>query len=57
MEAMEFQFLALSPTSRANDDGPDAVEGAVWKINHKLRFEENVAPPKIWEAPPNQHRY
>lgn len=29
------QFLALSPTSRANDDAPDAVEGGVWIINNK----------------------
>jgi len=36
MKAMEDQFLALSPTSRAHDDGPDAVEGAVYKINSKV---------------------
>lgn len=29
------QFLALSPGSRAHDDGPDAVEGAIWIINNK----------------------
>lgn len=32
---MHAQFLALSPTSRAHDDGPDAVEGAVYCINEK----------------------
>lgn len=35
MKAMEAQFKALSPTSRAHDDGPDAVEGAAWIINSK----------------------
>lgn len=29
----EAQFKALSPTSRAHDDFPDAVEGAVYAIN------------------------
>lgn len=36
MKNMEDQFLALSPTSRAHDDGPDAVEGAVWSVNSKV---------------------
>ena len=35
MQAMESQFKALSATSRAHDDGPDAVEGAVYTINSK----------------------
>lgn len=35
MKSMQAQFLALSPTSRAHDDGPDAVEGAVFVINAK----------------------
>jgi hypothetical protein len=35
MVNMEAQFLALSPTSRAHDDGPDAVEGAVYILNSK----------------------
>lgn len=35
MENMEGQFLAISPTSRANDDGPDAVEGGVHVVNRK----------------------
>lgn len=36
MKNMEDQFLALSPTSRAHDDGPDAVEGGVFKVNSKI---------------------
>lgn len=35
MKNTDDQFLALSPTSRAHDDGPDAVEGAVFKVNSK----------------------
>ncbi len=36
MQAMEAQFLALSPTSRAHDDGPDAVEGAAVAADAKI---------------------
>lgn len=35
MQKLEEQFLAIGPGSRAHDDGPDAVEGAVWMINKK----------------------
>lgn len=35
MKTAEDQFLALSPTSRAHDDAPDACEGAVFTINSK----------------------
>ncbi len=35
MKYTEGQFLALSPTSRAHDDAPDAVEGGVFVINNK----------------------
>jgi len=33
--AMRAQFKAFGPKSRAHDDGPDAVEGAVFTINSK----------------------
>ena len=36
METTEGQFLALSPKSKANDDAPDAVEGAKWIIDSKI---------------------
>ena len=36
MKNMEDQFLALSPTSRAHDDGPDSVEGGVFVVNSKI---------------------
>lgn len=32
MQRLVEQFLAFAPGSRAHDDGPDAVEGAVWEI-------------------------
>lgn len=35
MVTMEGQFLALSPNSRAPDDGPDAVEGGKWVVDSK----------------------
>lgn len=55
MKNMEFQFLALSPKSRANDDGPDAVEGAVWRVNQKSK--ESKGAPTIYEAKRNTKRY
>ena len=55
MKNTAFQFLALSPKSRANDDAPDAVEGAVWIINNKQLVE--VAPPRVFNAKQNQKRY
>ncbi len=36
MQRLEEQFLALEPGSRAHDDGPDSVEGAVFIINGKI---------------------
>ena len=36
MQRLAEQFLVFAPRSRAHDDGPDAVEGAIWKINDIL---------------------
>ncbi len=36
MQRLAEQFVALAPGSRAYDDGPDAVEGAVWIIMGKI---------------------
>lgn len=55
MKNMEFQFLALSPKSRAHDDGPDAVEGGVWRVNHKSK--ESTGPIRVYARKPNQKRY
>lgn len=37
MKRVEEQFLSIEPGSRAHDDAPDAVEGAIWIINNKLK--------------------
>ena len=55
MKEAEFQFKALSPKSRAHDDAPDGVEGAVWKVNHKIK--ESTGEPKVFPAKQNQKRY
>ncbi len=55
MKAMEFQFLGLSAKSRINDDGPDAVEGGVFCVNHKNK--QNTAPPQTYAKPTNSKRY
>jgi len=44
MMRLEEQFKAIEPNLPAHDDGPDAVEGAVWIINNKLR---QLAPIKV----------
>jgi predicted phage terminase large subunit-like protein len=37
------QFITFAPGSRAHDDGPDAVEGAIWTITEKLGVQETAA--------------
>lgn len=44
MNRLVEQFQAIEPNLPAHDDGPDAVEGAVWIINTKLR---RMAPIKV----------
>ncbi len=36
------QFVAFAPGGRAHDDGPDAVEGAVWILDNKVRGEPAI---------------
>ena len=55
MKEVEFQFLALSPKSRAHDDAPDACEGGVWIINHKQLVQQ--APPRIFQFQHSKKRY
>jgi hypothetical protein len=55
MQAMEAQFLALSPTSRAHDDGPDAVEGAIWIVNSKTIAD--ISKIKYYRPTQNAKRY
>jgi predicted phage terminase large subunit-like protein len=49
MMRLDEQFKAFQPGSRAHDDGPDAVEGAVWIINNKLR---ELSPPVFIKRKP-----
>lgn len=56
MQRLKQQFETLAPGSRAHDDGPDAVEGAVWMINNK----ESVATAgniTLIKRKPNSKRY
>ncbi|MCW0518306.1 hypothetical protein [Riemerella anatipestifer] len=55
MKEADFQFLALSPKSRAHDDAPDACEGAIWIINHKNIDGDHR--PKVYVKPANKKRY
>ena len=55
MKDAEFQFLALSPKSKVNDDAPDAVEGAVWMANHKAQT--TSGKPVIFNPKENKKRY
>jgi predicted phage terminase large subunit-like protein len=43
MHRLVEQFCAFAPGGRAHDDGPDAVEGAIWVINEKLRLRDPTA--------------
>lgn len=43
MKTLEEQFLMLEPGSRAHDDGPDAVEGAVFALNRRHSSREGIA--------------
>ncbi len=53
-KSMEAQFKALSPTSRAHDDGPDAVEGAVFTVNSKII--QTTHKPAFGKRRPNSKR-
>lgn len=47
MRRLEEQFKAIEPSLPAHDDGPDAVEGAVWILNNKLRvFQVKAGKPR-----------
>lgn len=53
MQRLDEQFKAFQPGSRAHDDGPDAVEGAVWIINNKIR---ELTPPVFVKRNPNANK-
>jgi predicted phage terminase large subunit-like protein len=56
MQRLAEQFLTFAPGSRAHDDGPDAVEGAIWKINEKLRSGLSGGIVRL-ERPENRKKY
>ena len=53
MKTLDEQFKALEPGSRAHDDAPDAVEGAVWMLNNKHR---KIKPPTVGKKHRNPNR-
>jgi len=57
MKITEALFKALSPTSRAHDDPPDAVEGAVFTINSKTRSDTSKVEVQKTRAINNPKRY
>ena len=54
MRRLEEQFKAIEPKLSAHDDGPDAVEGAVWIINNKLAL---MAPPVVVKGKRTKYKY
>lgn len=47
MMRLEEQMKAIEPSLPGHDDGPDALEGAVWIINNKLNtFQVTAGKPK-----------
>ena len=54
MIRIEEQFRAFAPGANAHDDAPDAVEGAIYIINTKLKQSKPIAinykrkPKKFW---------
>lgn len=53
MKRLEAQFKSVSPNSKTMD-GPDAVEGAVWIIDNKLRI---MVPIIVGKPKQNKKRY
>ncbi len=54
MIRLEEQFLALTPGSHAHDDGPDAVEGAIWLLGERAAVTDDytIIPfGRLWRDP------
>ena len=56
MARLAEQFTAFAPRSRAHDDGPDAVEGAIWKIN-ELLLRKTDGAIVVSKKQPNKNRW
>jgi hypothetical protein len=48
------QFMAFQKGSRINDDGPDAIEGAIYILNERSR---DGKPPTVGRRPISRHKY
>jgi hypothetical protein len=57
MKNTEGQFLALSPTSRAHDDAPDAVEGGKWVVDSKTSTDVGKITTKKYSRNETQKHY
>ena len=57
MKMLAQKFLAFAPGSTAHDDGPDAVEGAIWIINNKLKALATGSVGTIERTRPNSKFY
>jgi len=55
MERLAEQFKTFAPGSHAHDDGPDAVEGAIWAINTRQGLKETEV--KSFRRVANDKRY
>jgi predicted phage terminase large subunit-like protein len=52
------QLLLFEKGSRVNDDGPDALEGAIWMLNYKARISQPmIVGLRGTGTYINQHRY
>ena len=54
MIRLEEQFLALTPGSHAHDDGPDAVEGAIWLLGERAAVTDDytiIPVGRLWRDP------
>lgn len=54
MQRLEEQMKAIEPILSGHDDGPDALEGATWIINNKLRV---LAPIKVGQDKRTKHKF
>lgn len=53
---LEEQFLLITPKLPAPADGPDCIEGGVWKVNEKLKNQGGAAV-QIGQRPKNSKRF
>lgn len=55
MQRLAEQFTTFAPGSHAHDDGPDAVEGAIWLVTHKLN-KQDLSGIRSWSRSKNSNR-